>query len=239
MSHHSPWPLALPAARWLASTALEKLAKAPWERARHRLASGAFLAFGADCETRLQGAHALAFSLEHRCMASRLVAYAWRVRGVTSAQQDEMLRHGVRHGVKPPRPTSGLFVGLTLVGIATGTGCGGEIRTDPSGHPSLTELPSARGTEDDYCCLEEAGSQLPGCTPNDALTGRCPDPSSYGFQCLPGDEPSMYDSSLVCGTPMADGSYVDRALQALCFGLPSDASRSCDGRVRCNGDRLL
>ena len=69
------------------------------------------------------------------------------------------------------------------------------------------------GCEDPYCCFPTpAGFSSATCVPDYALTSVCPrGRSSYGYQCVRGDDPSTIDSSLTCSsrTPDPDGVHDD------------------------------
>jgi hypothetical protein len=62
--------------------------------------------------------------------------------------------------------------------------------------------------------------------PDDTLAAVCPDPRSFGYQCVRGDGPATYDTSLACGapTPDADGIHDD-----YCCSLTASSGSSSGG----------
>jgi hypothetical protein len=64
---------------------------------------------------------------------------------------------------------------------------------------------------DDYCCYAVGVGDDSTCTPDDDLTPPCTGTGLYGYQCADGDDPTSFDSSLVCSTatPDPDGVHDD------------------------------
>jgi hypothetical protein len=63
----------------------------------------------------------------------------------------------------------------------------------------------------DFCCFSGGPWSWATCMPDDELTSTCPDPGSYGYQCVSGDDPTSLDASLACSTstPDPDGVHDD------------------------------
>jgi hypothetical protein len=91
-----------------------------------------------------------------------------------------------------------------------------------------------------YCCFTDPGFPASTCTPDDQITSVCPDPTSYGYKCAVGDDPTSYDSYLVCSQPVADAdgvssdyccTYDDTGSGSSSGGIPAgctaDSSVSC------------
>jgi len=75
--------------------------------------------------------------------------------------------------------------------------------------PSLScSTPTASGSQDLYCCYTGFTGTSSTCVPDDNLTAVCPDPTSYGYICASGDDPTSYDPSLTCSTPTPDADGV-------------------------------
>ena len=75
--------------------------------------------------------------------------------------------------------------------------------------PTLScSTPTISGSEDLYCCYAGGTWSSTTCEPNDTLTAVCPDPTSYGYVCASGDDPTSYDASLNCSTPTPDADGV-------------------------------
>jgi hypothetical protein len=66
-------------------------------------------------------------------------------------------------------------------------------------------IPVPDGPDDDFCCIAWAYGST--CQPDPNII--CPNPYSYGYSCLPGDDPSTYDATLNCSTPTPNGSRDD------------------------------
>ena len=78
--------------------------------------------------------------------------------------------------------------------------------------PSLScSTPALAAGEDDYCCYTGFTGSSTTCYADDSLTSVCPDPTSYGYVCAAGDDPTSYDASLNCSAavPDADGVHDD------------------------------
>jgi hypothetical protein len=88
-------------------------------------------------------------------------------------------------------------------GGASGYAC--AVGDNPeSEDPALScSTPTSAAGEDDFCCFlwTFGGAQ---CVPDDELTAVCPDPTSYGYQCDSGDDPSSLSSALNCSAPVPD-----------------------------------
>jgi hypothetical protein len=54
----------------------------------------------------------------------------------------------------------------------------------------------------DGCSTTSAAPTSP-CSPNPGLDAACPDPSSVGYSCAPGDNPMTYDATLLCSVDSA------------------------------------
>ena len=100
---------------------------------------------------------------------------------------------------------------LNCVGGADGYAC--AIGDNPEAEdPSLScSTPALAAGEDDYCCYSGFAGSSTTCYPDDSLTAVCPDPTSYGYVCASGDDPTTYDATLNCSspTPDADGVHDD------------------------------
>ena len=93
---------------------------------------------------------------------------------------------------------------LGCVGGADGYAC--AIGSNPETEdPSLScSTPALASGEDDYCCYSGFTGSSTTCYADDSLTSACPDPTSYGYVCAAGDDPTSYDATLVCSTPVPD-----------------------------------
>jgi len=98
---------------------------------------------------------------------------------------------------------------LVCVGGATGYSC------DPGDNPELEDTSLSCSTpamdengNDDYCCYTGGSWSDTTCEPDDDLSSLCPDPTSYGYQCDIGDDPTSYDPTLTCSTNAPDGDGV-------------------------------
>jgi len=118
---------------------------------------------------------------------------------------------GSSSGATPP---AGCMADATLdcVGGADGYSCtsGDNPEAEDTTLSCSTPSPDSDG-KDDYCCYSGGTWSSTTCEPDDDLTSVCPDPTSYGYQCDPGDDPTSYDSTLSCstGTPDPDGVHDD------------------------------
>jgi hypothetical protein len=103
-------------------------------------------------------------------------------------------------------PPSGCTADSTL-GCTTGAdGYACAIGDNPETEdPTLScSTPALASGEDDYCCYSGFTGDSTTCAPDDGLTQACPDPTSYGYICASGDDPTSYDSSLNCSGSVAD-----------------------------------
>jgi hypothetical protein len=57
------------------------------------------------------------------------------------------------------------------------------------------------GVDDDFCCISWTYGST--CSPDPSIV--CPDPYSYGYSCLAGDDPTTYDATLNCSVPTSVG----------------------------------
>ena len=138
--------------------------------------------------------------------------------------------------------------GSSSSGISPPTGCMADTSVDCSGggdpfscdsgdnpeneDPTLScSTPQTDATTggDDFCCFSEPSGDFSSstCVPDDDITSVCPDPDSYGYQCVSGDDPSTLDTSLddcSMGTPDADGVHDD-----FCCDLSGSGSSSSSG----------
>jgi hypothetical protein len=100
---------------------------------------------------------------------------------------------------------------LDCLGGAYGYACatGNNPESEDPGLSCSTRASS--DGEDDYCCFSGFSGSNSTCEPDDDLTTVCPDPTSYGYQCDSGDDPSSYDATLNCSTstPDPDGVHDD------------------------------
>src|SRR5450631_2358137 len=63
---------------------------------------------------------------------------------------------------------------------------------------------AANGSGDTlYCCYTAVVFPASTCSPNPSLDAACPDPSSFGYSCAPGDNPMTYDATLLCSVDSA------------------------------------
>jgi hypothetical protein len=61
-------------------------------------------------------------------------------------------------------------------------------------------IPVADGSYDDFCCI--AWTYGSTCAPDPNII--CPNAYSYGYSCLAGDDPTTYDPTLNCSSPVPD-----------------------------------
>jgi hypothetical protein len=101
---------------------------------------------------------------------------------------------------------------LDCVGGADGYSCtsGDNPEEEDTTLSCSTPVTDSDGN-DDYCCYGGGTWSSTTCEPDDDLTSVCPDPTSYGYQCDSGDDPTSYDSTLNCSTntPDPDGVHDD------------------------------
>ncbi len=100
--------------------------------------------------------------------------------------------------------------------------------------PTLScSTPVASGSEDLYCCYTGFTGDPSTFEPDDGLTQACPDPTSYGYVCASGDDPSSYDASLTCSdsVPDPDGVHDDFCCT---YGSTLPAGCTADGTVSCS-----
>ena len=99
----------------------------------------------------------------------------------------------------------------SCVGGADGYAC--AIGDNPEDEdPGLScSTPVLAAGENHYCCYSGGTWSTTTCEPDDTLTAVCPDPTSYGYVCTSGDDPTSYDATLNCSvpTPDADGVHDD------------------------------
>jgi len=100
------------------------------------------------------------------------------------------------------------FGRLDCIGGADGYAC--PVGDNPeSEDPGLScSTPAFSGTADDYCCYSQGTWSSTTCEPDDGLTALCPDPTSYGYVCVSGDNPTSYAATLDCSSPTLDADGV-------------------------------
>ena len=102
--------------------------------------------------------------------------------------------------------------------VSTTTICSGDaigyvcpVSDNPQAEdPSIAcSVPTSAGSEVAFCCFPWTPTDA--CVPDDGLTSTCPDPDSYGFQCIPGNDPTTIQSRLNCsvGVVDPDGAHDD------------------------------
>ena len=109
---------------------------------------------------------------------------------------------GSSGGPPPPGCTTDATVACTggAIGFACSVGDNPEVAD-----PTLScSTPSLTGGQDLYCCFSSGAWSSSTCEPDDTLTSVCPDPTTYGFVCASGDDPTSYDALLTCSTPTPD-----------------------------------
>jgi hypothetical protein len=77
--------------------------------------------------------------------------------------------------------------------------------TDPNLSCSSPAITLGNG-DDGYCCFDFSGGSSTTCYPDDTLV--CTSAGSFGYTCAQGDDPTSYDASLTCSSPVtnADGT---------------------------------
>ena len=98
--------------------------------------------------------------------------------------------------VAPPSGCS--TANLVCTQGARGFTCTAGVNPEDEDSSLSCSLPVADGANDDFCCFTFHGSQST-CEPDNTIA--CPDPSSFGYACAPGDDPTTLDPSLNCSSP--------------------------------------
>jgi hypothetical protein len=101
---------------------------------------------------------------------------------------------------------------IACSGGASGYACSvGENPEDLDPELSCSTPTADADGEDDFCCFTGFVSNPGSCVADDDLTSTCPNPDSYGYQCVSGDDPTTLDPSLNCSTatPDPDGVHDD------------------------------
>jgi len=101
---------------------------------------------------------------------------------------------------------------LDCVGGADGYSCASGDNPEEEDTTLSCSTPTTDSSGNDtYCCYGGGTWSDTTCEPDDDLTSVCPDPTSYGYQCDTGDDPTSYDSTLNCSTntPDPDGVHDD------------------------------
>ena len=114
-----------------------------------------------------------------------------------------------------PPASCALDATIACTGSAMGYSC--AIGDDPGGAGAGLSCSTAvlvdEDSKADFCCFSGGAWDAATCDPDDegTSTSTCPDPDTYGYQCMNGFDPNTLDSRLNCSasTPDPDGVHDD------------------------------
>jgi hypothetical protein len=128
---------------------------------------------------------------------------------------------------------------ISCTGGAYGYSCAAGSNPEDEDTTLSCSVPTADGSNDDFCCYEGFTGSTTTCAPDDELTSQCPDPDSYGYQCAAGDDPTSYDASLNCSSSVPDGSQDDFCCTYGAGSTSSGGGSSGGGGDSCTADSSL